>query len=247
MTDESLSIERVDAIDARVEPYAWAFERSDAARIADHWAAFTADKPAAFDGRVLLMRQCACETSGAHAIMRSVHFETNFSAFLAWRDFGFPDAGVRNCFSMAALRGSDGAFILAEMGGHTANPGRIYFPAGTPDPGDVVDGRLDLEGSVRRELEEETGLVAGEVALDDAWLLVDAGPRYACMKGVRIDAPAAEAAREINARIARQREPELSGVRVVRGPRDFDPQRMPDFIIAYLRRMFAVQDRVSDP
>ena len=42
-------------------------------------------------------------------------------------------------------------------------PGKIYFPAGTPDLGDVKNGALDLAGSVARELFEETGIGADEV------------------------------------------------------------------------------------
>jgi hypothetical protein len=45
---------------------------------------------------------------------------------------------------MAALRGADGAFLLGEMAPHTTNGGQIYFLAGTPDPSDVFDGKVDL-------------------------------------------------------------------------------------------------------
>ncbi len=50
---------------------------------------------------------------------------------------------------MGAVRASDGAFLLGVMGAHTANAGKIYFPAGTPDPDAMSSGEtVDLAGSV---------------------------------------------------------------------------------------------------
>ena len=40
------------------------------------------------------------------------------------------------------------AFLLGVMGQHTARAGCIYFPAGIPDPSDIVDERVDLSRSV---------------------------------------------------------------------------------------------------
>ena len=54
------------------------------------------------------------------------YFETDFASFLAWRDWGFPDAGVFNGFGVGALRAADGAFVLGEMAHHTSNAGRNY-------------------------------------------------------------------------------------------------------------------------
>ncbi len=239
MSGRAVAIERVDELAARVEPHDWGFARERARAIATHWQGLVAERPRLFDGRVLLMHRGDVIDEGGKRVLRSAHFETSFSAFIAWRDFGFPGAQVRNCFAMAALRGNDGGFVLAEMGAHTANAGKIYFPAGTPDLDDVVGDALDLEGSVSRELEEETGLAAHEVSLAPGWVIVDAGPRLACMKSAHIDAPARDIAREIESRIARQEDAELRRMHVVRTRGDLVAGRMPDFVLAYLRHMLS--------
>ena len=101
-----------------------------------------ASQPRLYNGRVLLLGRHAIETrADGERRCSGEYFETDFAAFLAWRDFGFPDPTVVNAFSMAALVGADGAFLLGEMAAHTANAGATYFPAGTPDPSDVFDGK----------------------------------------------------------------------------------------------------------
>ena len=111
------------------------------------------------------------------------YFEADFADFIAWRDFGFPGEPIENCFAMAALRSADGAFLLGEMAPHTANAGKIYFPAGTPDPNDVFDGRVDLDASARRELMEETGVSADEAAVQGGWTVVFAEPARGLHEG----------------------------------------------------------------
>ena len=118
------------------------------------------EKPKIWNGRVLLGRNPVF----AGERFSASYFETDFASFLAWRDWGFPDKDVFNGFGMGALRCADGAFVLGEMGQHTANAGRIYFPSGTPDLDDIRDGAVDIAGSVARELEEETGSDAGRLS-----------------------------------------------------------------------------------
>ena len=161
-----------------------------------------------------------------------------YKAFLSWRDFGFPGAPVINAFAMPALRSVDGAFMLGEMSPSTANGGRLYFPAGTPEPADVdTDGRVDFEASILRELAEETGLATDEITLASTWTVVFGGPLVAFMKVVQSRLDAASLVKRLAAFNATQRDPELARLVPVRGTSDYDVARMPDFMIRYLDRV----------
>ena len=228
---------RVAAIDMLVESHDWAFARDDAARIDAHWASALAEKPAMFDGRVLLSHRCALD---GDRLVGAV-FETAFRNFLSWRDFGFPGGGVVNIFSMPALRAADGAFMLGEMSQGTSNAGKLYFPAGTPEPADIgADGRLDLEGSILRELEEETGLAPQEIELEPRWtIVVSPRPAVACMRIARSPLSAEALQARLAAHNATLEAPELVRLVPVRGTGDLDVAAMPDFMLSYLASMLA--------
>jgi ADP-ribose pyrophosphatase YjhB (NUDIX family) len=230
----------VGALDLVLEPARWAFAERQAASIAAHWTRLRKAKPSLFNGRVLLLGRRAIETrSDGVLTLSGVYFETDYADYLAWEEFGFPGEPVDNCFSMAALRGADGAFLIGEMASHTFNAGQIYFPAGAPDPTDVFDGRVDLEASARRELFEETGVKASETEIAPGWTLVFTPQRIACMKLMTLAVPAARAKARIDAHLARDQHAEFSRMHVVRSPRDIDESRVPLFVAAYLRDAFA--------
>jgi hypothetical protein len=220
-------------------PGPWDFARDEAARIDAHWRKSTAEKPKLFDGKVLLLRHAEIESTAQGGLFRGVFFETDFRNFLAWRDFGFPDREVYNCFSMAALRASDGAFLLGESGSHTMNAGKIYFAAGTPDRSDIFGDRVDLDASVAREMQEETGFTPDQARPSPGWRIVVAGQKIACMQERFLALPAREACARADRFIAADPDPELARLHAVRGIADLDPARMPDFIQTYLRDAFA--------
>ncbi len=231
---------QVGELDLAFEPAPWAFAERQAASIAAHWTRLRKVKPSLFNGRILLLRRRAIETrSDGVLTLRGVYFEADFADYLAWEEFGHPGEPVDNCFSMAALRGADGAFLLGEMAPHTFNAGQIYFPAGAPDPNDVFDGVVDLEASAGRELLEETGVSAGETAMAPGWTLAFTPQRIACMKLMTLAVPAARAKTRIDAHLAADPQAELSRMHIVRSPRDIDEARMPVFVSAYLRDAFA--------
>jgi 8-oxo-dGTP pyrophosphatase MutT (NUDIX family) len=237
MTPDAPRIVVVDDIIFDVETRAWPFEIDEAEAIDRHWDVLRCKKPLLFNGRVFLAFENRLETRSGRPILRGAAASVDFKAFLAWRDFGFPDPGVRNCFAMAALLSADGGFILGRMSETTANGGKIYFPAGTPDLGDVKNGALDLAGSVGRELLEETGIAPDEVAFAPDWTVVFEGPRIACMKITRSPLPAAEIEARFQAFVARQAQPELVGLHAVFSVDDLDERRMPAFTLRYLRHV----------
>lgn len=235
----SVRIETVDAIESIYAPRDWAFALEHKAEIDAHWDRLKAAKPLLYDGRVLLIDRCEIDESDGVRVLTTRHFSTDYRSFLAWRDFGFPDATVYNCFAAAALLSKDGAFLLGEMAAHTANAGKIYFPAGTPDMGDVAGTRVDLAGSVLRELTEETGLAAQDVQCDAGWTVVFEGPRVGCMKVTRVAQEADAVMAQVDGFLRRDPYAELVRLHAVRAVEDLQPGVMPGFILAYLNRMLA--------
>jgi 8-oxo-dGTP pyrophosphatase MutT (NUDIX family) len=235
MPDSGPEIVALTDLDMRLEPMPWPFAEARRAEIDRHWQAFLKAKPASFNGQVFLQHGWSHDAG----IYRGRYLQTDYANFLAWRDFGFPGQPMRNGFAMAALRARDGAYLLGKMGEGTANPGMVYFAAGTPDPEDLLpDGRIDLAGSVLRELIEETGLAAEEVSVGAGWIAVLDGPRAAFMRPVHIDLTA-EAARDLMlSRMPHLAHPELSDIVVVRSVEDIDTAAMPPFQQAFLRHAF---------
>jgi hypothetical protein len=203
----------VAELDFHLEPYHWPFAAERAGEIQSHWEERSKAQPTLFNGRVLLLGRHAFETrADGKIVLRGAYFETDFAAFLAWRDFGFPGAEVCNGFSMAALRGSDGAFLLGD--------------------------RVDLLASLTRELEEETGIAARETTYGAGWIVVDAPPRIACLKIMSLGVPAATGKARIEEFLARDPRAELSAVHVV-SVDDAVPAGTLDFIRDFLSYGFA--------
>lgn len=230
------SIVPLAGLEARIEPHDWAYVRENAAVIAADWARISVGKPAMFNGRIMLQHRAAIE----NGVFRAGYFETDYAAFMSWRDRGHPGPIVRNGFAMAALRAEDGAFLCGVMGAHTANAGKVYFAAGTPDGEDArPDGTLDLAGSVTRELCEETGLTLDEITVEPSWTAVILPGRVAFMRPVLVPMPAEAARALMLSRIAAQAEPELADIVIVRDAEDAARYDMPPFMLRYLDHIWS--------
>jgi 8-oxo-dGTP pyrophosphatase MutT (NUDIX family) len=227
-------IHRVTALDLSLQPRSWPFAGTRRADIDAHFSLKQSEKPQIWNGRVLLGRNPVFTGSRFSAD----YFETDFASFLAWRDWGFPDHDVFNGFGMGALRCSDGAFVMGEMSPHTANSGRIYFPSGTPDPDDIRKETVDIAGSVAREVAEETGLTPADYRADAHWDCVVSGPSVAMIRILHVDSSGEALRARIEANLARQHQPELSAIHLVREASDLTAA-MPRFVTAFIEAQFA--------
>lgn len=147
------SLHVVRSLDLKVSSDPHPLDLSSAEDVAENWEREVAANPSLFNGKIILQRQIRYRDGHVAA---EGHV-TSFSTFLWWRRQ--PElAGACHLFGYPVIVSADGALIAVEMASHTANPGQVYFAAGSLDLTDLVDGRCDIDANMRREVREETGL-----------------------------------------------------------------------------------------
>jgi len=225
-----IEIGTLDRAEIRFEPWLWPFAARRRAEIDSYFSELQRARAGVWNGRVLLLKSCMIEKR----VLRGTCFETDYASFCAWRAFARNEEGVVNVFADAAILTADGAYLAGEMAPDTAAAGKIYFPSGTPEPDDLdASGLLDLEGNVRRELLEETGIDAGELARQPGFSFVRDGGSLALVKTLRAEQNAQELRDRIMRHIESEQRPELVDIRILRSAADFDAA-MPRYITAFL-------------
>lgn len=217
----AMRIVPVTQIDIVSVPGRWPLSESQRAAVADYWRGATAANPHLWDGRILgLSAPGGGMPSVENGIFRAEAREDAYSAFMLWRQQGFPEIGICHAFGWALIVSSDNALIYGVMGGQTANAGRVYPPGGSLEPRDVLpDGRVDVPRCIALELEEETGLRTEEAAAGGMVVVFD-GPRLSFGRVLRFAEAAEHLAARIRANLDRQEHRELADVVVLRFPAD---------------------------
>ena len=223
----------VTEFDCNVVDDAWPWAEKNSDAIAANWQKARALQEGLFDGEVLVATEVGIEQSR----LVSEHVLTRYSALFYWKSSGFPHAGAFNLFGAGIVVTSDGAVLLGRMADHTANAGHVYFPCGTPDKNDIKNGKLDLENSILREMEEETGLGAAHLhPSEQRWISWD-GPLFCCAR--RLDTPltAVEASTLVAQHLAVQARPELAQIVFVKKFDDLEGLKVPAYAEALLRQI----------
>jgi 8-oxo-dGTP pyrophosphatase MutT (NUDIX family) len=228
-----IEIGTLDRAEIRFEPWLWPFATRRRAEIDNYFSELKRVRTGVWNGRVLLFKNCEI----AARVLRGTCFETDYASFCAWRALaGSEDneAGVVNVFADAAILTADGAYLAGEMASDTAAAGKIYFPSGTPEPDDLdAAGLLDFEGNVRRELLEETGVAAEELAAQPGFRFVRDGSSMALVKTLCARQNAETLRGRIMKHIESEERPELVDIRILRSAADFEPA-MPRYVTAFL-------------
>ncbi|MBB5573505.1 MULTISPECIES: DNA mismatch repair protein MutT [Rhizobium] len=140
------------------------FHLSNAKAAQENWEKEIAANPALFDGRMVFQHRL----SVSEQAVKGEAYVTPFSTFMWWRKQAERSGGF-HVFAFPVAVSSDGAIIAIRMAEHTANPGQVYCAAGSMDENDIVDGHCDIEGNMRREVMEETGLDLGDAVAEPGY------------------------------------------------------------------------------
>lgn len=229
-----MRVEPISALDLRLGGEGWAFAEREQARIGAHWREISSRNPRIWNGEVLI-----CTGFGLEREVLTARFaRTDYASFIAWRDWGWPDQSVRNCFGAPAVFSSDGALVFGVMAPHTLNGNMLYPPSGSLEPRDVRDdGTVDVLGSITTELMEETGLDVAAAEQGELVAFFD-GPRLAIVRKLVFPLRFKEIEARFTAHAGAQAVPELVRLEAIRSTTQID-STMPGFAQEIVRYFFA--------
>ncbi len=205
--------------------------------IARHWQQEVAANPNLFDGNMVFQRELGFSDGRVEGRSHIVPY----SAFLHWRAVGRGEGG-HHLFGMPMIFSRDGALIAIRMAETTANPGRVYAPAGSIDDHDIADGFCDLDGNMRRETLEETGLDLAAMRAELGYWAVHLLNSVAIFRIFHDVRNEAELLADIQAHIDADPNPEISAAIAIRNA-DPTAENYSPFMPPILKWLFTERNR----
>lgn len=149
------------------------FMRDRRTDIERYWNSVMTGKDRLWNGEFFMFTDVHIEDGVLHARGH----KTDFSTFLYWRDNG-RDPSVTHITGTSFPHFDDGSLLAIKMAEHTANAGKVYFPAGSFDSDDIVDGAFDVVTNFCREIKEEIGIDVDASTLSGPLLATYANNAY---------------------------------------------------------------------
>ena len=194
----------------------WTYAEINKVEIAAYWEKAHVARPKLFDGTVHLLSEYELQDEALSGTL----FPTDFKSFLYWREQGYPECGLRDAFGASVIRSSEGHVLLGLQSEGHLNSGLAYPPSGMIDQNDVRDGMIDIDASIERELEEETGLRPVDFRRVPGYILTILAPFMAIAIEWQSTLPAAALRERILAHVGSEAEPELADIVIVRSAAD---------------------------
>ena len=219
------SVTRVNACHLRLAAAPWAYARDNAAAIDAHWHERLAAHPHEFNGAIHIVRDYRLD----HGVLTANFLRTDFKSFMHWRGSGYPPAGALDAFGSAILRSAEGHVLLGRQ--RTGiNAGLAYLPGGFIDARDVsAAGTIDIAASISRELAEETHLDAAGLTPVMGFLVTRCGPLLSIGQEFRSALSAGALRAAILSSLARDPNPELADIVIIRRPSGTTGQNVPPY------------------
>lgn len=215
----------VSSIEWRLEPGRHPLETLASRAIDESWHRRILQSPRLHDGEVVLGTELSVAHGRLSGACRMIRY-AGLLHFLENPDTGLPQDPYRHLFAWPALISADGRAVMGRMAAHTANAGRIYFPAGSLEASDFVGGLADIDANMAREVREETGLDLGAARPDPGYLLLPAGRLALVIRIFRFEKSAADLAGAAREFLAARHDDELDAI-LDFAPGETDPAMTP--------------------
>lgn len=210
------------------------------AEIETNWVAEHAANPALFNGEMLIHRDIRIDAEGR--LVATGHL-TPYSTLLWWRKQ--PDRPIaEHLFPIAVPITRDGAILAIEMSAKTANPGRIYCAAGSLDAHDIVNGKVDLDANMLREVTEETGIDLSTATPVGGYLGVRAARAVTLYRIFLLPHDAEEACALVRRHMETDHEQEIAGPVIIRD-KSREGRNYPAFMPPIIDRIFSSDSPIN--
>jgi hypothetical protein len=182
------------------------------AEIEANWQIEHAANPMLYNGQMLLHRNLRIDSSG---MLRGSGHLVPYSTMLWWRKQ--PDRPLaEHLFPLAIPLTCDGAVLAIEMAAHTANAGHVYCAAGSLDGHDIVNGTVDLDSNMHREVAEETGIDLSLAASVSPYYGLRINRSFTVFRIYQMAFSADEAVARIRLHMEQDEEKEIAGPVIIR-------------------------------
>lgn len=211
----------VAVVDVMLDPAPHPFELAHAEAIDRNWQLEVRMRPAVFDGTVVLLSAFGYADRRLSGRCHAVRYAT----FMYWRRERAGTAA--HAFAHPVLVASDNALVAIRMAAHTVNAGKVYFAAGSFEPEDFPNGRVDLHHNMAREVLEETGLDLGKARRGALCHALSTEKGTVIFRRYHLDMPAGDIAARIKSFVGEESEPEIEGPVIIRHAGDLPDGLMP--------------------